>query len=414
MDGALEMAANRNCFSALLLQLAVGVLSAAGSHAQTDAFRVINVASGDFLAMRAAPNAEAKLVGKIPPDAKNIIRIGQCTDWCRVRYEGREGWVNRRYLAVTTTVDLPAKLGTSRNPLEDCNSDEAAKKLAGCTALIDKGGLTDTELALTYSRRSDALIERGSLEEALADRLKALILQPNDADYQQRASSAFVLRASVRFAKGIFKDALSDYDSAILLVPTNSQAKFQRSSVYLATKDFDKAIDDARSALSAQPNNVLYKGWLSRVFEARAIEYAQNKKLPEAIADFSEALQLEPGRVGVLMARAKAHAATGEGRRAVEDLSEILRINSESAEAYVWRGEIHYAQGNLLMCISDMNRAIDLEPRNLTALVMRAFAREANEQREMAREDFRAVLRIDPSHKLAKAGVQRLEASARK
>ena len=83
--------------------------------AQADTFRVVNVASNDFLSIRSTPNTDGKLTGKIPPDARGIARVGECKDWCRVRYKGNDGWVNSRYLAPDTAIDL-ARGSTSTTP----------------------------------------------------------------------------------------------------------------------------------------------------------------------------------------------------------------------------------------------------------------------------------------------------------
>jgi len=80
---------------ALVLPLAFFVQPAAAAC-------VSNVASWDMLWMRAGPSARSPRVGGIGPNACGVRVIWRsCARggrWCKVRYRGRAGWVNMRYI----------------------------------------------------------------------------------------------------------------------------------------------------------------------------------------------------------------------------------------------------------------------------------------------------------------------------
>lgn len=80
---------------------------------------VAGVASNDVLNMRDVPSGDAKVIARIPPDARGLKALGclkkqislddwmvqskeQRRDaqllWCRVRYADQEGWVAGRFL----------------------------------------------------------------------------------------------------------------------------------------------------------------------------------------------------------------------------------------------------------------------------------------------------------------------------
>lgn len=84
-----------------------------------DYFRVINVAAGDVLNVRALPSGSADKVGELPPDADGIhydFCIGETTyqewtemsdaereaatrlRWCRISWNGVSGWAAGRFL----------------------------------------------------------------------------------------------------------------------------------------------------------------------------------------------------------------------------------------------------------------------------------------------------------------------------
>jgi hypothetical protein len=133
-----------------------------------DFFRVVGVRKGDVLNMRASPDGDAPKTGTIPADASGIVRVGDCTTWCQVAYEGKIGWVSRRFLApIARPKAPPAPTIVSTDPVGDCNSDDAPRKLAGCTALITKGSLEPAVLGIAYSRRSDAYLDAGDLDAVL-------------------------------------------------------------------------------------------------------------------------------------------------------------------------------------------------------------------------------------------------------
>lgn len=96
-------------------------LSTMPAHATADgpdSWSVTGVASDDVLNIRFAPMATAPIIGTIPPDGRRLANLGCSTPtfaqwsamsskeqersakkrWCRIRYEGIEGWVRGRYL----------------------------------------------------------------------------------------------------------------------------------------------------------------------------------------------------------------------------------------------------------------------------------------------------------------------------
>ena len=67
---------------------------------------VVGVGGYDVLNMRAWPAAYSRRVGAIPHHGSGIyvqrciVRPhGSSSDWCKVRFGGTWGWVNKRYIA---------------------------------------------------------------------------------------------------------------------------------------------------------------------------------------------------------------------------------------------------------------------------------------------------------------------------
>lgn len=102
-----------------IFALFAGVLNAQAEADGPDFFRVEGVRAGDVLNIRAAPSATAAKLGGIPPRANGVKNLGcrggltfaqwqkagqaereaaQKTRWCRISWQGVEGWVAARYL----------------------------------------------------------------------------------------------------------------------------------------------------------------------------------------------------------------------------------------------------------------------------------------------------------------------------
>jgi len=73
--------------------LALALTSSAS--AEDEIFRVTNVKIDDSLNIRQTPSSDAPITGTVPWNGTQILRIGECHEWCRIRYKTVEGWVNR-------------------------------------------------------------------------------------------------------------------------------------------------------------------------------------------------------------------------------------------------------------------------------------------------------------------------------
>lgn len=110
--------------SVIALVVLVGALGPTASIAQDDApsppfWAVTGVAANDVLHLRDVPSAESRSLAGIPPNARGLKNHGcrrnqpsmdlwarmskeqrqlALTRWCRVEYQGQQGWVAGRYL----------------------------------------------------------------------------------------------------------------------------------------------------------------------------------------------------------------------------------------------------------------------------------------------------------------------------
>jgi SH3-like domain-containing protein len=102
----------------LLVVAALVCLPSGGQHARAQegarSYRVVYVAPDDVLNIRSGPSVGYPVVGMIPPRGRGVRIVGECDEWCPVRYNGASGWVNGRYLAAE-----PSMAAYSRDDEDD-------------------------------------------------------------------------------------------------------------------------------------------------------------------------------------------------------------------------------------------------------------------------------------------------------
>lgn len=391
------------------------MVAASASAQSQELFRVVGVAKGDVLNMRSSPSADAPTTGAITADASGIALVGECKTWCQVRHGRIVGWVNRRYLTPAPMTTPAAKEAvTSSDPVGDCNGDDTGRKLAGCTAIIDKGELPAAALAIAHSRRSDVYLEALKPDDAIGDRVKALELQPDDPAYKLRLIDSYTLRGAQRLEKGDVDSALADYGALIRLDPSNHESHLARSGAYVRMKDYKQAIADLQTVAKLQGEADTHRKALARLYELSGVEHLLNKAFDQAIADFTEALQRDPVREVLYLNRAAARAGKNDAVRALEDYAEVMRINPQGAEPYLRRGELLRARGSHADAIADFTEALKRDRSNVTAIMLRGLVHEEMKQFDEAIADYRAVLAVDSSHKLATMSLERLGESRRR
>ena len=129
--------------------------------------------------------------------------------------------------------------------------------VAACTAAIETGRLTPTDLAATYSNRGIILARGGRLTRAIEDQNTAIQLDPKSA-------SAYNNRANVYYRAARHAEALADYDAAIALSSGSfAPAFYNRAVVHKALGENDAARQDLQQAAKLAPQT--YKAALKGV-----------------------------------------------------------------------------------------------------------------------------------------------------
>ena len=136
---------------------------------------------------------------------------------------------------------LPVNMGTSADPEAD---------LKRADELVSQALALDPTAAGTHSVKAWILFDQGRVEEAIAERERALALDPAGGDIQGLAWDYFNL--------GQYEKGLELFDKAIRLSPRDPQLHYMytgKSWTYFGLKQYDQAINWARRAIAIGTSN---------------------------------------------------------------------------------------------------------------------------------------------------------------
>jgi tetratricopeptide (TPR) repeat protein len=191
-------------------------------------------------------------------------------------------------IALTTACLLLAApaFGASQKDHDDCNSDDVARAVAGCTQVIGDTSEKAEIRATAHVRRGLALVEQGKLDEAMRDFDAAIGLDPKDA-------LAYNNRAFLWHEKNELDRAIADLTEAIRIDPMPRMKAgpvnlhFNRAMILLQKKEYDRAIADFDRAIALDAKDAQAFYWRGRV-------HFLLRKFDRAVSDMTEAARLDP------------------------------------------------------------------------------------------------------------------------
>jgi len=136
----------------------------------------------------------------------------------------------------------------------------------------------EPETALAYNNRGQAFLEKGELDDALADFNKVIALN-------QSYETAYNNRGIILSKTGQLDKAMEDFDRAIALNPSYDEAYNQKGIIFGEKEQFDKAIDNFNRAIDLNPFH-------SRAYFNRGYVYLKRGDVESAVQNFRKACAL--------------------------------------------------------------------------------------------------------------------------
>jgi tetratricopeptide (TPR) repeat protein len=218
-----------------------------------------------------------------------------------------------------------------------------------------------------YYTRGQGALEKGYLNNALADFTRAIILDPYFVE-------AYKELASTHMLKGEYDKAIEDCNRAIFIKSYWPPAYCVRAAARLSTHDFAGALIDFTKTIELDPDNGL-------AHNGRAWLYYKQGRYAESIADADKAISLTPNECHPYDTRGWAKFRSGDTDGAITDCQQAAKLCPKSSSGHCSQGLVDYLAKRYDSAVREWTAASELSPllnEDLAPWITKARARKGN------------------------------------
>ena len=194
----------------------------------------------------------------------------------------------------------------------------------------------------------NALLKKGSVDEAIAHYQKALQINPNDANACYSLGNALLQNGNV-------DEAIIQYQRALRIKPDYAEAYINLGNALLQKGNVDEAIIQYQMALQIKPDNEE-----AHINLGNALLKKGN--VDEAIIQYQIALQIKPDYAEAHNSLGNALRKKGNVDEAIVHYQKALQIKPNSAEACYNLGNTLIQKGNVDEAIVHYQKALQIKP----------------------------------------------------
>jgi tetratricopeptide (TPR) repeat protein len=239
----------------------------------------------------------------------------------------------------------------------------------------------------THWNLADTLDQKGAHDEALAERAKAIEVEPeNPVPWKARGH---FYREQRQYEK-----ALADYTKAIELKPDYAEAWWERAGAYLHLDQYDKALADANRAVELDPKS-------TAAWNNRGAAYNCLHQYDKALADLNKAIELNPKNPFAWANRGNAYFDLRQYDKALADLNKAIELNPKNAFAWNNRGNAYLGLHQYDKALADNSKVIELDPKCALAWNNRGNAYLGLHKYDKALADYSKAIELDPNNAMA-------------
>jgi len=250
---------------------------------------------------------------------------------------------------------------------------------------------------MAHGNLGDDLSAKGRYAEAIDHYRKTLEMKKDSAITHFNLGLALM-------ESGQIEAAISSYKDALRFQPHYPQAHVNLGCAYLDREQVEAAIEHLTTAIRQDPE-------LAAAHYNLANAFSRKGRPAEAESAYRESLRLKPDYVEAWVNLAGVLLAADRMEEAIEAYRRALSIRPDSFEARANLGSILAERGQLPEALTHLSQAVRLNARSIEPRYRYALALAASGKRELARQQFREVLRMKPDHAGAKEELMKLETS---
>lgn len=217
----------------------------------------------------------------------------------------------------------------------------------------------------------NALMEQGSIDEAIAQYRQALKLAPEYAEAYFDLGYALV-------KAGRLPEAIVPYEDGLRLKPGYAEGHFNLGKAFMHEGRMPDAIAQYREGLRLEPEDAGARNDLG-------VALARNGRTQDAMAEFEQVLRRKPGDAAGNANLADALFSSGRASEAIPLYEEALRSRPDFTEALANLGLALASTGRPQEAIVRLEKALQLQPNNADihynyGLILREMGRAADAQ----------------------------------
>ena len=254
------------------------------------------------------------------------------------------------------------------------------KALLDCNQAIEFNSMN----SIAYYLRGNAKEDLGDKQGAIAEYDQAIILSPT-------YDLALYNRARLKWLKDGSKTALTDINQAIRVCPSSKHYLF-RGRIRWHLGDIRSALEDFDQAISLNSND-------AASFSYRGCMKSRLKDFKGGTADYKTAITLAPRDAEIRTDYAIHLYRQNKVTQAINECTAATKLNSKSTNAFLFRGMFYEGQHDFALALKNYNKAIEVGPRCRAPHYRRALLKLRIGDKSGAKEDWNAVLKLDPRFK---------------
>jgi len=247
-----------------------------------------------------------------------------------------------------------------------------------------------------YHFLSDLYMDYYKSKESIQTMERAKFLFPGRIPTLLKLSETqFILKQS--------EEALLTLQGVLVKDPQNAEGHFMRGMIYRSMGEIDKAKEEFQTAIELDPD--LTDGWL---ILGNMYEEEQNTK---ALIYYKTATSLDDDNPRAFHSLAYYYQNNGMIDQALEIYRRINDMDKNYHEAYLNAGLLYLEKQSYEKANEQFNILCSIEPQNALAYYYRGISYELLGDKELAKQDYKNSLTLDPDSEKAQLAFDNLNNS---
>jgi Tfp pilus assembly protein PilF len=277
--------------------------------------------------------------------------------------------------------------------------DAAIERFEGCLEGADDQmtRLAKFYIGESYAQLGRSMAMRGNFEDAATNLIQAIDISPRYPDLHIALARIYSHLGRVDLRE-------AEIEAALEINPKFVDARFEKGLLLYDRGDHEAGVQTMREAVDSDP------GLDSATFQ-RGIEAHFAGEHARARSFLASAVTSESSEGQIHLSLATSYHRERMFEEAAASYCLACELMPAYADVHCRYGQVLLELGRLPEAVVELRRAIQINPRYVHAHAYLGVAHIKNCQHELAEDELRAALALDPSNQVALSAARRLRAA---